>query len=228
MVLALPIEASQSFATLAGDYPLIEYRGQLSASDVLRIMQTRYDDFAQRLEKLDIEHVRASVRAAQFLPERACYELLGCYRRAELSRAAARVLVEGEIDYRPGIGLYLLAWLEHLHRSFVEWVEAQNCVEWSLSLILQECMVRWPELAGCDDATLEALLALWPEIEIRRTSIFDATVRTTAQRPESHESEEETPSGEVAQIAGRKMVREKRAGYKKRVAQGASQQNLWE
>lgn len=228
MILALPVEAHQAFASLAPDYPLIEYRDQLSASEVLRVMQARYDDFARRLENLNSEYVRTRVREQRFVPERACYELLNCYRRAELARAAASVLAEEEMAYQPGIGLYLLSWLEHLHRSFVEWVEAQTCVEWSLSMILQECMARWPELAGCDDATLEALLALWPEIEIRRASIFEATVVITALRAASQDEAEEEQSGEVARTTGKRVVREKRVSYKKRAPQETSQPNLWE
>ncbi|HEX7737466.1 MAG TPA: DUF790 family protein [Ktedonobacteraceae bacterium] len=233
LVLALPVEARPAFAALAEDYPLIEYRTQLSASDVLRVMQARYDDFTQRLAGLDVERARAAVRESGFLPERACYQLLGCYRRAELARAAERVLVAGEITYRPGIGLYLHSWLEHLHRSFVEWVVAENRVESSLSLIIQTCLARWPELAGCDDATVEALLALWPEVEIRRDSIFEATLLVASLRDAADEaegSETEEMGGEPVQTAPRKVTREKRTSSKKRIAQPqeTGQQNLWE
>lgn len=231
MVLALPVEAHQFFAGLAADYPLIEYRDGLSASEVLRVMQARYDDFAQRLAQLDVERVRAEIRAAHFIPERACYSLSGCYRRAELARVAARVVVPDEIGYMPGIGLYLLGWLEHLHRSFVEWVEAQNCAEWSLSLLISQSQARWPELAGCEDATVEALFALWPEVEIRRDSIFEARVIVITLREGAAEDSvadaQEAPE-RVARSAGRKGVRERRPESKKRVSQETSQQNLWE
>jgi hypothetical protein len=187
-------------------------------------MHTRYDDFAQRLAELDVEGVRAEVRTARFLPERACYALLSCYRRAELAQAAARVVVPAEIAYTPGIGLYLLAWLEHIHASFVEWVEAKACLELSLSLVIQECVARWPELDGCDDATIEALLALWPEVEIRRDSIFEARLLVTTLYNGPVETEAPAP----AQPMARKVVRERRVSSKKRVPQETCQQNLWE
>jgi hypothetical protein len=230
LVLALPVEAHSAFAALAEDYPLIEYRNQLSASDVLRIMQARYDDFAQRLVELDVEQAHAAVRAANFVPERACYELLNCYRRTELAQAAARVLVAHEIVYTPGIGLYLSGWLEHLRGSFVEWVEAKNCVESSLSMIIQECRVYWPELAGCDDATVEALLTLWPEVEIRHDSIFEATLLVPALRAAGNAGDEveQQQQGEATDPVQRKVVRERRVGSKKRAPQETSQQNLWE
>ncbi|HEY0757147.1 MAG TPA: DUF790 family protein [Ktedonobacteraceae bacterium] len=231
LVLALPVEARPTFAALAEDYPLIEYRDQLSASDVLRIMQARYDDFAQRLAGLDVERARATVREASFVPERACYKLLGCYRRAELTRAAARVLVDAEIEYRAGIGLYLLPWLKHLRHSFVEWVEAQNCAESPLAFIIQEAKERWPELARSDDATVEALLALWPEIEIRRASIFEATLLVPALRAVAAEDEQSHRGEEWSEASApmpRKAARERRVASKKRVSQETSQQNLWE
>jgi hypothetical protein len=43
------------------------------------------------------------IRAERFVQERACYALLGCYRRAELPRAAAYVIVAGEIIYTQGL-----------------------------------------------------------------------------------------------------------------------------
>jgi hypothetical protein len=121
--------------------------------------------------------------------------------------------------------------LEHLHHSFVEWVEAQNCPELSLSLIISECVTRWPELAGCDDATIEALLALWPEVEIRRDSIFEARLLVMTLRDvgvaQAHANQEEAPS-ELTRSTARKVVRERRIGSKKRAPQESSQQNLWE
>lgn len=230
LVLAVPQEASQFFAGLAADYPLVEYRNQLSATDLLRVMQARYDDFAERLAALDVEHARERTRTERLVPERACYELLGCYRRAELAQAAARVVVPGEIIYMPGIGLCLSQWLEHLHRSFVEWVEAKGRFELSLSVIIQECKFSWPELTACDDATIEALLALWPEVEIQRASIFEATLAVLALRDSAVE---EVGVGANAEASGpatpaRRGPRERRASSKKPARQEIDQQNLWE
>ncbi len=225
LVLALPVEAHQAFASLAPDYPLVEYRGQLSVTHLLRTLQERYDDFEERLAALDIESIRARVRAEGLVPERACYTLLNCYRRSELARAASRVLLPDVIAYMPGVGLYLPARLEHLHRSFVEWVEAQGKREWPLSSILQKCKTGWPELAACEDAAIETLLSSWPEVQIRRDSIFEATLIVEAVRDEEAEI---VPQIEIAGPAARRVVRERRAGNRKQAQQEASQQNLWE
>lgn len=223
LVLALPVEAHQAFAGLAADYPLVEYRGQLSVTQLLRTLQERYDDFEERLAALDIEGVRARVRAEGLVPERTCYALLNCYRRSELAQAASRVLLPDAIAYTPGVGLYVPDRLEHLHRSFVEWIEAQGKRAWSLSTILQECKTGWPELAECEDAALEILLSSWPEVQIQRDSIFETKLVVEALR------EEETAiAPRVASPAARRVVRERRAGMKKQAQQEASQQNLWE
>lgn len=229
LVLAIPVEARQVFAGLAADFPLVEYRHQLSATDLLRVMQTRYDDFEERLQGLDIAGVQESIRAARFVPERDCYELLQCYRRSELPRAAACVLAL-DIGYIPGFGLYLLAWLEHLHRSFVEWIEAKGRAELSLAVVLQECKEAWPELAGCDDGAIEVLLGLWPEVYIRRSSIFEATLVVKALHDTDAlvgEAEREPETTSPA-ASGKRGVRERRTGGRQQVRHEASQQNLWE
>ncbi len=45
-----------------------------------------------------------------------------------------------------------------------------------LSWVLNESRSRWPILAGCEDATIEAIISLWPEVHINRISIFEATI----------------------------------------------------
>ncbi len=229
LILALPMEAHQFFASLAADFPLVEYRNQLSATDLLRVLQTRYDDFEERLAHLDSERVRASVQAARFVSERDCYSLLHCYRRSELPHAIARVREPG-IEYAPGLGLYLSAWLEHLHRSFVVWIEAQNCAELPLSDVIQECKTRWLELAACDESTIEALLGLWSEVRVQRASIFEAKLLVESlQGAEALTEIEDTQTETMPQAArSPKAVRERRVGNKKQNRQETGQQNLWE
>jgi len=224
LVLALPIEAHQAFASLAPDYPLVEYRGQLSVTHLLRTLQAHYDDFEERLATLDREGVRARVRAQGLIPESTCYALLNCYRRSELARAASSVSLPDAIAYMPGVGLYVSDRLEHLHRSFVEWIEAQGKGEWPLSMILQECKTGWPELTGCEDTAIETLLSSWPEVQIRRDSIFEAMLVVEALHSETAIA----PKAEAAGPAARRAVRERRAGSKRQTQQEASQQNLWE
>lgn len=229
LVLAIPVEAHQVFAGLAADFPLVEYRGQLSATDLLRVLQTRYDDFEERLASLESARIQTSVRAACFVPERECYTLLHCYRRSELARAAAHVL-EPDMAYTPGFGLYLLDWLEHLRRSFVEWIEAQMRAELSLSLVIEHCHTAWPELASCGESAIEVLLTLWPEVRIQRASIFEATVLVESLQDVEALLEEDAALAEAPLPAGRskKATRVRRAVSKKQAPSEADQQNLWE
>jgi predicted nuclease of restriction endonuclease-like RecB superfamily len=233
LILALPVEAHQAFASLAGDFPLIEYNGQLSATELLRVMQTHYDDFSERLADLDVTDIQAIIRNRHFIPERACYELLHCYRRAELSQAVALVLAP-DIAHRAGLGLYLQSWLEHLRRSFVEWIEAKGVYELSLSTCIQEWQTLWMDLATCDETTIEALINLWSEVQIQRTSIFDAKLLVVAyaeqkqlEKAAAISVEEEDADTKIA-LASRKIVRARRAINRKSSQKETNQQNLWE
>ena len=115
------------------------------------------------------------VRSAGLLSEQVCYELLHCYRRSELQRAAAHVTCE-DIAFTTGVGLYQVDWLEQMRESFVDWIGTLAIAPVPLAEVLQTCKARWPVLADYEDTALEALLGLWPEIRVHHTSIFDAVV----------------------------------------------------
>src|SRR5258706_8771358 len=121
LVLAIPVQAREGFTSLGANFPIVEYNGQLSATELLKVLRSRYDDLAERLARIDVDSVRERIENAGLLSERACYELLHCYRRSELLRAAERVAGES-IAFTPGIGLYHVDWLEHLRVSFVKWL----------------------------------------------------------------------------------------------------------
>ncbi len=92
LLLAIPIDAKDAFASIAPHFPIVYYDGQLSVTHVLQMLHSRYDDFAERLERIDILLVRERVLREGLLPERLCYDLLHCYRRSELPQAAERVV----------------------------------------------------------------------------------------------------------------------------------------
>ena len=94
-----------------------------------------------------------------------------------------------------------------------------------LADVLREARARWPVLAECEDATIEAMLGLWPEVSVRRSSIFEATVALTDNDAEQigvANSEEQTYT-----VPGRKSGREKRTIQRKRVVRETSQGDLW-
>ena len=128
------------------------------------------------------------------------------------------------IAFTAGVGLYEVNWLEHLGDSFVEWLAEGGRLAAPLAGALQECRSRWPALAQEDDASLEALMSLWPAVQIRRNSIFEATV-ALANAPEAAIEEQQDM---YRQPAPEKVVRERRATYKKRPGHTpATQQDLW-
>ena len=221
ILLAIPTEARGAFASLASDFPIVEYEGQLSATELLKVLRAHIDDFAQRLAAIDCASVQQQVLQAQWIPERQCFALLHCYSRSELARAA-REIVSNVIAFTPGVGLYNTNWLEHLALSFVEWLGENGRQSVPLADALQACRARWPVLAQADDAGLEALLSLWPSIQVRRSSIFEPVV-ALANAPAStiEESAYQPP-------APAKTVRERRTPYKKRPNPiSATQEDLW-
>ncbi|HJT59381.1 MAG TPA: DUF790 family protein, partial [Ktedonobacteraceae bacterium] len=179
LVLAIPIEARAAFAAIASDFPIVEYDGQLSATELLQVLRSRYDDVEERLAGIDVEMVRERIMKEGLLPERICFELLHCYRRSELQRAAQRI-VTATIAFTTGVGLYAADWLEHLKVSFVQWIGSVTSVQSAQEIPLQEallhCRLQSPVLEQCEDAAIEALISLWPEVSVSRSSIFDAAI----------------------------------------------------
>jgi predicted nuclease of restriction endonuclease-like RecB superfamily len=240
LVLAIPREAREAFASISNDFPIVIYNNQLSATEILKVLRSQYDDLAARLAQIDVNDVRKRIESASLLPERACYTLLHCYRRSELIQAAERVIGEG-IAFTPGIGYYQIDSLEQLRSSFVEWLgkdegkklgdslrEGESSAgeigdkssgnSLSLAWVINEIRSRWPILATCEDATIEALISLWPEVHISRNSIFEATIAVL--------DGEETPIPKK-ENAPKKSARVQRTTAKKRIIRETNQADLW-
>ncbi|GAC1618751.1 MAG: hypothetical protein NVS4B7_10990 [Ktedonobacteraceae bacterium] len=228
IVLAIPVEARDAFARIASSFPIVWYDGQLSAIELLHLLRSHYDDFRERLASIDTLAVRQEVEQKGLLPERTCFELLHCYRRSELLQAAAQVTGNG-IVFRAGIGLYQPHWMERLKTSFVEWIISVG--ELSLTEALRESRVRWPALADYENATIEAILSLWPEVHIHRTSIFEAVVKVVKQVTELNTDAgiQSVSANEklTSDVPTKKTSREKRAAPKKRIVREAAQGDLW-
>ena len=184
----------------------------------MSVLRYHFDDFAERLARIDVQLVRERVSKEGLLPEHACYELLHCYRRSELQRAAEHV-ADNDIAFAAGIGLYERNWMDRLKNSFVEWIGERRVL--SLADVLREARVRWPVLQSCEDATIEGLIALWPELRVRRSSIFEAVVEM-ADTQEMYPGE-----GDVEMDRAKKVLRERRSLLKKRIGNGPIQGNLW-
>jgi predicted nuclease of restriction endonuclease-like RecB superfamily len=221
LLLAIPGEARDAYASIAYDFPIVYYSNQLSATEVLRVLRSHYDDVVLRLSQIDVADVRESIRNMQLLPERDCYTLLHCYRRSELIQAAERITDRG-IAFVPGIGFYLVDSLEQLRGSFVEWlgqllrknhtdiaddIKLKNKVALPLDWVMSESRLCWPILDTCEDSAIEAIFSLWPEIYINRISIFEATI-SLFDRDSTPLSFQETQPKKV--LKGQKKTAQKR------------------
>lgn len=225
LVLAIPREAREAFAGIAQDFPIVYYHDQLSITDMLQLLRSRYDDFASRLARIEPAAVLVQVRRAGIVPEQACYPLLHCYRHAELQRAA-ELVVEGTDDcaFVAGLGLYQRGWSERVRHAFHEWLRARG--EATLSDVASELAQRWPVLQESGVATVETLLGLWPEIRIRRSSIFDVIVEfisTENTVVPSPSTEEPPPAASAARKTGRRATSKKRPTGEPEAIQGG----LW-
>ena len=221
LLLAIPREAYETFASLSTDFPIVVYDGQLSATELLQVLRSHYDDLHERLAQIDVDGVRIQVASEGLLPERACYTLLHCYRRSELQQAAERV-INDDIAFTPGVGFYQAEWFDQLHHLFVIWlgeVEGKSLDKpLPLPWVIQESRSQWPILAACEDATIEALVSLWPEVHISRSSIFEATIAISEG--------DETPQPRV-EAAPKKSARTQRTPTKKRIILETNQPDLW-
>ncbi len=236
IVLAIPNEAREAFTGRPGEmgklpphFPIIWYEGQLSATELLSLLRNHYDNFAERLALIDRTAVYFHVSHEDLLPERDCYTQLHCYRRSELPVAAERVTDE-DVVFAAGIGLYSKRWMEQLRTLFVEWIGTAGTLP--LENVLRESRMRWPILQECEDATIEAILGLWPELQVHRSSIFEASVTLTPPETIYREQAEDTEQVSAQPTQTRKPARSKGSGgnAKKRVVRETretQQGDLW-
>jgi predicted nuclease of restriction endonuclease-like RecB superfamily len=237
LLLALPTEAYEAFAAVIPHFPTVVYSDQLSATEILQVLRKQYDDFAQRLESIDVATIREQVEREGFLVEQRCYELLHCYRRSELQQAAERVVARDErkeIVFVAGMGLYHRAWLEEMKQSFLQWLIPLRTA--SLAEVVQALKVRHPLLKDCAGTTIETMLSLWPEVLLRRDSIFDTTVEAVLEQsgeggPASTSTTSEPISGQQESVKeARKPARERRGAPRKQSSRAPEvvQGDLWE
>ncbi|GAC1457723.1 MAG: hypothetical protein PVSMB2_13000 [Ktedonobacteraceae bacterium] len=225
LVLALPLEAKAAFSSILAAFPVVLYEGQLSATDVLAVLRNHYDDFAERLAQIDSVAVRERIQRDGLLSEHLCAEVLHCYRRSELQQAVEGIMNE-EITFSSGIGLYTNGWMERVQQSFLAWMRFQHSTV--LLDALQELRMHEAVLQTCEDETLEAMISMWPEFRVRRASIFDAHVELVEEHLQDGE---EHPQGIVTPPTEKHgKLREKRGMLRKQpksTTVATTQEDLW-
>ncbi|GAC1648443.1 MAG: hypothetical protein NVS4B12_16800 [Ktedonobacteraceae bacterium] len=187
LVLALPVEAKEAFASILWAFPVVVYEGQLSATDILAVLRKHYDDFTERLAQIDVMAVRNRIQCEGLLPEHVCAAVLQCYRRSELQRAVEDI-VNDEIAFAVGVGLYTRTWMEQVKRTFLSWIREVRSVV--LLEALQRLRTYETVLSSCEDETLETMISRWSEVQVRRDSIFDVHVEFVKEvLPDGQEQE---------------------------------------
>ena len=223
LVLALPKDARDAFSSILAVFPVVFYEGQLSATDVLAVLRTHYDDFAERLAQIDVVAVRKRIQRNGFLNEHQCAEVLQCYRRSELQQAVEGI-VDETIMFSVGVGLYTRSWMEDVQQSFLTWMRMMRSV--ALVDALQTLRTREDVLNTCEDETLEAMIHLWSEVQVHRDSIFDARVELVEKQQQDVEEQTQT----VLSVSAQKPVklRERRTPMRKQPkSTSTTQEDLW-
>ena len=220
LVLALPRDAKDAFSSILSAFPVVFYEGQLSATDVLAVLRTHYDDFAERLASIDIMAVRERIQRDGFLNEHECAEMLHCYRRSELQQAVEDI-VNDAIKFSVGIGLYTRSWMAHVQQPFLAWMHVTRSV--ALVDAFQTLRTHEDVLQACEDETLEAMISMWSEVLVRRDSIFDARVELVEAQPQDVEEQVAlTPAAKPVKL------REKRTPIRKQPkSTSTTQEDLW-
>jgi hypothetical protein len=101
----------------------------------------------------------------------------------------------------------------------------------SLSALLTSLQELWPALRACEDPAFELLLSQWPELQIQRSSIFEAQVLLTNHVTTEREEVISGSSVRIPEKAAKKPLKEKRATGKKRTdsrEEQMTQEDLWD
>jgi hypothetical protein len=228
LVLAIPESARKDFAAIAPYYPIVYYDNQIAVSDLLHLLRDRYNDFSERLAALDLPAIRAQVSRTGRISEQECYTLLNCYRLSEIREAAA--LVAGsDIAYQPGLGLYTQIWMEQIKQQFFIWLQAHGPAPLAQALTgFQEARSATLQ-SEVDLALLETLLTLWPEVQVRRDSIFETIVELATSAEAAASSLLSENAVEIKAAPPRRQLRERRkpTSERKPAAPVAVQSDLW-
>ncbi len=225
LVLAIPVEAKGAFSSIFLAFPTVFYTGQLAVTDILAMLRTQYDDFAERLAQIDVRAVRTLVQHQGLLPENACADVLYCYRRSELQRATDSIINE-DILFTSGIGLYTQQWMARVKQAFLTWLDDTP----TLVLVdgLREMRKHDAVLRECENAVLEAIIGQWSEVQIERPTIFEGYIQRVGQQKEREEESEQSVLATSNARGGK--LREKRTLTRRQARSGTeqtTQENLW-
>lgn len=212
LILAIPIDAKDAFTSIADSFPIVYYRGQLSASDILQLLRQHYDDFAERVAQIDVPSVRTLVQEQGILPEQQCYGLLHCYRRSELARVAT--LIENErVRFLPGLGFYTTEESERLRQTCLAFLQTAGSLP--LGTFAKHVRELAPVLSKSEDASIEALASLWLGIHMRRDSIFETLVELDEAAPLDAQESAKDECSDTTAVAPDKRATAKKTGSRK-------------
>lgn len=231
LALAAPVDARAEFAALEGQIPTIWYEHAPRAQALLDLLDHAFNDWTERVARLDSTIVRARVAEAGCLPPAETAALLRSYTRDELAHLVAMVARVAESTpsdgaaprWIDGVGLCAPAWLEaRLEglRAFVAmtpdqdvalsdlraWLAAEVPAPEEMTEAVAEAMARMAGLAVHRDSLFAARVSLPAAWLAASTPTSESTLPASNARSEAH-PQPHSKSAQPRPRARRKDVR---------------------
>ena len=157
-------------------YPILFYKNEVRATDVIAMLGREYDDRAGRLQQ--VAAVGQSLLTDEllqkgFLPEEQLYKLLKAYNKNELLTALQKVAPDGV--YVDSYGLCAPVYLQAAGVALADAIALQE------RLSLEEAnQVLLTVGLETDSSRIEALLAVVPGVVVARPSLFEVYVQSAS------------------------------------------------
>lgn len=172
LILAVPQDAVAIFAGLP--FPTVAYKKDVRATDMLALLDEHFGEREARQEVAELQFAGLQRQAQEhgFVPERDVALALQAFSRSELLHAVPR-LESPDTRYVAGVGL--------LSSQTVEKLRADLLVALSTSPDLRMPLDSAASVAASSlrapQVDVEALLQVWPDLQIDRPSLFEAFLR---------------------------------------------------
>lgn len=173
-ILAVPLDAVSTFSSLP--FPTIAYKKDVRATDLLDLLNRHFGEREERQEAAQ-SHFAALRQQAQergYVAERDIAATLRSYSRSELLAAVSNLNGEG-CRYIAGVGLLSLDCMAQICLTLKQALDASP----ERRISLDEAGSLAAGCVGASTIDIDALVQVWPDLQVERPSLFEAFLRQT-------------------------------------------------
>jgi hypothetical protein len=169
LMLAVPQDAAPAFSGLP--FPIVPYKKDIRATDMLNLLDTQYGAREERLAtaRFQFAPLQQATLDRGLVPEREIAEALQAYSRTELLAVAPELATDG-CRYVPGVGLLSNTAADRARTTLQSALQATK----DHRLDLQHAAGLVSSALGSPNVDIEALIQIWPEFTIERPSLFES------------------------------------------------------